>query len=220
MANCIHCKKKFQQKIFNYRFCENTDECREAGLNYKIQKAIEQGRKNIEKAKKQEKAVLKEKLKTLSDWKNDLQKEINAIVRLIDKGHGCIATGAKTGKMNAGHYIGIGANDTLRFHLENIWLQSEHSNMWKSGDTLRYQDGIVSLYGKEYLECLNSLKTIQPIKLSIEDIKEKIPVCRSILKWLKLQDRMFTNQERLELRKQFNNQIGIFSDEYSEFKIK
>lgn len=217
MANCIHCKKKFQH---NYRFCENTDECREAGLNYKIQKAIEQGRKNIEKAKKQEKAVLKEKLKTLSDWKNDLQKEINAIVRLIDKGHGCIATGAKTGKMNAGHYIGIGANDTLRFHLENIWLQSEHSNMWKSGDTLRYQDGIVSLYGKEYLECLNSLKTIQPIKLSIEDIKEKIPVCRSILKWLKLQDRMFTNQERLELRKQFNNQIGIFSDEYSEFKIK
>ena len=159
---------------------------------------------------KKQKAVLKEKVKTLSQFKNDLQKDINLIVRLIDKGHGCIATGSKEGKMNAGHYIGVGANETLRFHLENIWLQSEHSNMWKSGDTLRYQDGLVSLYGKEYLEHLNALKSIEPIKLTSEQIKEKISICRSIIKWLKLQDKTYTIDERLSLRIEFNKQIGIY----------
>lgn len=212
-ANCLHCRKPFQQKIFNYRYCESNPECKEAGNEAKnalIKKAMEKARAKTKIKTKEETKFLREKLKTLSDWKNDLQKEINAIVREIDKGHPCIATGATSGKMNAGHYIGVGANDTLRFHLENIWIQSEHSNMWKSGDTLRYQDGIISLYGKEYLESLNSLKTIQPIKLSIDEIKEKIPICRGILKWLKLQDRMFTNQERLELRKEFNEKINIY----------
>lgn len=210
IANCKHCKKKFQQKVFGLRFCCETDECREACAKF----VLEKKKKAIERlTKKREKDVLKakkEKLKTLSDWKNDLQKEINAIVREIDKGHPCIATGTMEGKRNAGHYISVGANQTLRFHLENIWIQSEHSNMWKSGDTLRYQDGIVSLYGKEYLEYLNSLKTIQPIKLSIDEIKEKIAICRSIIKWLKLQNRIFTTHERLELRKKFNSKIGIY----------
>jgi hypothetical protein len=159
---------------------------------------------------KKQKAELKEKVKTLSSYKNDLQKEINLIVRLIDKGHGCIATGSKEGKKNAGHYIGVGANETLRFHLENIWLQSEHSNMWKSGDTLRYQDGLVSLYGKDYLERLNGLKSIEPIKLTIDEIKDKISICRSIIKWLKLQDKTYTIDERLSLRLEFNKQIGIY----------
>lgn len=166
--------------------------------------------KSIKNKWKEKKKVLKEKVKTLSNYKADLQKEINTIIRLIDNGWGCIATRTLKGKMNAGHYIGVGANETLRFHLENIWLQSEHSNMWKSGDTLRYQEGIERLYGKDYLERLNSLKSIEPIKLSVEDIKEKISICRSIIKWLKLQDRKFTLSERLELRKRFNQEIGIY----------
>jgi hypothetical protein len=82
--------------------------------------------------------------------------------------------------------------------------------MWKSGDTLRYQDGLVSLYGKEYLERLNALKSIEPIKLTSEQIKEKISICRSIIKWLKLQDKIFTVDERLSFRKFFNKQIGIY----------
>jgi len=156
--------------------------------------------------------VLREKLKTKGDYEKLLQKEINHIVRLIDIGWGCIATGALTGKFNGGHYLSVASNPTIRFHLENIWNQSEHSNMWKSGDTLRYQDGIVNLYGKEYLECLNSLKSIPPIKLSIDTIKEKISIARGIVKWLKLQDRKFNKEERIELRKRFNEDLGIYTE--------
>lgn len=157
-----------------------------------------------------EKLALKEKLKSLSDWKNELQVIINDIVRTIDRDWGCIATNSIIGKKNAGHYISCGSNDTLRFHLENIWLQSEHSNMWKSGDTIRYQEGIISLFGKKYLDYINGLQSLKPTKLNSDDIKEKIPVCRSILKWLKLQDRKFTLEERLSLRKKFNLEIGIY----------
>lgn len=171
--------------------------------------------KNLKAQKEQrewrvEKAVLKEKLKTLSEYIKDLQIEINTIVRLIDKGYPCIATGSYNGKVNAGHYIGTLANPTIRFHLENIWLQSEHSNTWKSGDTIRYQTGIIALYSKEYLDYMNSLQSIKPIKLTIEEIKEKISISRGIIKWLKLQERKFTIDERVELRKKFNNEIGIY----------
>jgi len=171
--------------------------------------------KNLKAQKEQrewrvEKKIIKEKLKTLSEYVKDLQIEINTIVRLIDKGHPCIATGSYNGKVNAGHYIGTLANPTIRFHLENIWLQSEHSNTWKSGDTIRYQIGIVNLYGKEYLDYMNSLQSIKPIKLSIEELKGKISISRGIIKWLKLQERKFTIAERIELRKKFNNDIGIY----------
>lgn len=162
------------------------------------------------KEEKQQTKIQKDKLKTLSEYKNDLQKKINLIIRLIDKGYSCIATQSFEGKMNAGHYSSVGSNPTLRYHLENIWLQSEHSNSWKSGDTLRYQTGIKRLYGKEYLEYLDSLQSIQPIKLTIEDIKQIISICLRIVKWLKLQDRMFSIEERLSLRMKFNKEIGIY----------
>jgi hypothetical protein len=172
-----------------------------------------QKRFNYLKAKnwKEEKAKMKESVKTLSDYKNDLQKEINFIVRLIDNGHPCIATGSLEGKKNAGHYISIGSNDTLRFHLENIWLQSEHSNMWKSGDTLRYQQGIIKLFGVNYLDYMNSLQSITVIKLTSEEIKSKITICRQIIKDLKMKNTVYSNQDRIRLRKIFNKRIGIYN---------
>ena len=207
---CIICAKPFTPKFkTTERYCSNLD-CK---IKYAMQVASKQKLLKEKKVKQdwnKEKLQIKEKLKTLSEWKNDLQREINAIIREIDKGHGCIATKSHQGQQHAGHYISVGSNETLRFHLENIWLQSMHSNSWKGGDTIRYQDGIVDLYGIEYLNHLNSLKSIETIKLSIGDIKEKIPIARGILKWIKLQSRKFTTQERVILRKKFNQEIGIY----------
>jgi len=178
----------------------------------KLAKSMIKAKSIVKSEQRSNDNMLREKLKTKGDYEKLLQKEVNLIVRLIDSGWGCIATGALTGKFNGGHYLSVASNPTIRFHLENIWNQSEHSNMWKSGDTLRYQDGIVNLYGKEYLERLNSLKSIQPIKLSIDTIKEKISIAREIVKWIKLQERQFTKEERIELRKRFNYELGIYTD--------
>lgn len=206
---CVICKNRFTPKNNFEKTCQEID-CRTTWAMQVIEKQKLTKEKKIKDDWNKEKLDIKDNLKTLSDWKKDFQTEINSIVREIDKGHPCIATNTTKGKMNAGHYIGVGANSTLRFHLENIWLQSEHSNSWKSGDTIRYQQGIVSLYGKEYLEYMNSLQQINPLQLTIQDIKNKIPIARSILKWLKLQDKKFTTQERLDLRKKFNIEIGIY----------
>lgn len=163
--------------------------------------------KSTQKAK--DKSAM-EKLKTLSEYKSDLQKVINSIVRKIDEGHPCIATGATTGKRNAGHYLSVQSNPTLRFHLENIWVQSEHSNMWKSGDTIKYQEGIVSLYGREYLDRLNGLKSIEPIRLTIEELKVYISRARQQLKWLESKNDNFTNEGRVAIRQLVNSNIGIY----------
>ena len=165
------------------------------------------------KAKKdwlKEKAERKEKITTLSEWKGLLQEVINGIVRLIDKDMGCIATGAKTGKMNAGHYISRGSNDTIRFNLHNIHLQSEHSNSFNSGDTIRYQEGIVRMYGNSYLELMNALKSTKPINLTIETIKDKIIIAKLIKKELIELGNTYSSAERIQLRFNLNQRIGIY----------
>jgi hypothetical protein len=204
-ATCKYCKTKFEQKIFNLRFCRETTECEGAAVSF----IIEKKRKADLKEWTREKKVLKEKLKTLSDWKKDLQTEINTIVRLIDKDKPCIATG-NFGKMNAGHRFSVGSNPTLRFHLDNIHVQSEHSNKWKAGDTIRYDEGLEKIYGKKYLNHVRTLNNIKPINLTVEDLKEKIKIARQIVKYLKLEDSVYSDVKRLELRNQFNLMLKIY----------
>lgn len=194
-----NCKEKFNAKVFLQKYCLEKDECIRLGIEEKKAKAW-----------KNQKIVMKEKLKTLSEWKTDLQTEINHIVRLIDKDQPCIATGATTGKMNAGHYISRGSNDTIRFHLDNIHIQSEHSNSFNSGDTLRYQDGIIKIYGQKYLDSMNALKSMPVIKLNVEEIRARISVARSIVKELKKLNLVYSTENRLILRKKFNQMIGIY----------
>ena len=210
MAKCYICKNKFTPiRSSLEKTCQEID-CRTQWAMQVVEKQKQKQAKEKKQYWTKEKLEMKDKLKTLSDWKNDLQKEINAIIREIDKGHGCIATGSHQGQMHAGHYFSVGSNPTLRFHLENIWIQSMHSNSWKGGDTIRYQEGIIALYGKGYLDYLNSLQSIKPLQLSKSDIEEKIPIARGILKWLKLQNRKFTNEERLSLRIEFNKKLQIY----------
>lgn len=210
MPKCKICGEKFTPKFSSFeKTCQEID-CKTQWAMTEVAKQKTAKEKKVKQDWNKEKLEMKEKLKTLSDWKADLQKEINAIVREIDNYYPCIATGSFEGKRNAGHYASIGSNATLRFHLENIWIQSEHSNSWKAGDTLRYQQGIINTFGKDYLDYMDSLRNIPPLKLSIEEIKEAIPKARSILKWLKLQSRKFTTEERIELRRKFNNDLNIY----------
>ena len=162
---------------------------------------------------KVEKAELKEKLKTLSEYAKDLQKEVNTIVRLIDKGTQCISTlKSLNDKYDAGHFYSVGGNPALRFHLDNIHAQSVYANQYLSGDQMNYLNGLSEVYGLEYKDYVVSLKgRYTVLKLTIEDMKDKITISRGIVKWLKLQDRKFTVKERIEFRKEYNLKLGIYS---------
>jgi hypothetical protein len=200
---CKVCKETFTPVQFAQAVC-----------NYKC--AIEHSKKLKEQKEAREwkanKEILKNNLKTLSDYAKELQKEVNTIVRLIDKGTQCISTlKPLNDKYDAGHFYSVGSNPSLRFNLDNIHSQSVYANQYLSGDQMNYLNGLSDVYGIEYKDYVINLKSrYKVIKLSAEEIKEKINISRRIVKWIKLQDRKFTTKERLDLREKFNKEIGIY----------
>lgn len=208
---CCICGDKFEPIRSTLEKCCNKYDCK---VSFALQVASKQKLAKEKKAKQdytKEKIEAKEKLKTLTEWHNDLQKEINSIVRAIDYGHPCISSQRPLGKsFDAGHMYSRGSNPHIRYHLFNIFAQSVHDNQWKSGNQLDFVDGLEKTFGSTIKDYCLSLKGLPELKLSILDIKEKIPVARGILKWLKLQQRSFTTEERISLRRQFNNELGIY----------
>lgn len=159
-----------------------------------------------------EKSILKEKLKTKSDYEKDLQILINKIVRLIDKNTCCISTGKPLNeKFDAGHFFSVGSNPTIRFNLLNIYAQSVYANQYLSGDQINFMNGLSDNYGKGLQSIVLKLKSdYKVIKLSIDDLKEKIVIAKSIVKHLEIENKTYNSIERIELRKKYNNLIGIY----------
>ena len=189
-----------------------------------LDKTILKAKKDVEKDKKNKwqkhKLDIKSKLETKSDLEKKLQKEINLIVRLIDKGHKCISSGRDLGKSyDAGHLFTTAAQPTIRFNLFNIFAQSVHDNQHKSGNELEYFFRIGQLFGKDFQDFVVSLKQAPSLHLTKEDLRDKISVARSLVKWLKLQDRSFTLEERISIRTDMNNILAIYDQEYCEFKL-
>jgi hypothetical protein len=210
MAKCVICSEKFTPKVFNRKFCDKKD-CMVKGSMQVVAKMKLAKEKKAKSDWNKEKIEIKEKLKSLSDWQNDLQKEINSIIRTLDFGHPCISSQRPLGKSyDAGHLYGRQSNPHIRYHLFNIYAQSVHDNQWKSGNQLEFVNGIEKTFGTEIKDYCLSLKGLPILKLSISEIQEKIPIARGILKWLKLQDRKFSENERIFYRDKFNKEIGIY----------
>ena len=97
MARCKVCKEKFEPKFFNQKSCFNP-KC-----------VIEQSQRVKKVTWKKNKRELKEKLKTNSDYRKDLQKEVNYFVRQRDKDKSCISCPKPLKqKFDAGHYRSVG----------------------------------------------------------------------------------------------------------------
>ena len=156
------------------------------------------------------------------DYENLLQDEINRIVRLIDYGQNCISCGKKistsgydsTGKPQASHRFSVGSNNSLRFNLYINHCGCYRCNVQLSGNPDGYDDGLNAVYGKEYFELVHGQKLIYPlVKLSIADLKEKIVTAREIVRELKSVGLTYSQEERIQLRKEYNERIGIYTRE-------
>lgn len=185
-------------------------------------------KKDFEKSKKKQwnkkKIEIKKSLETKSQLESKLQKEVNTLIRFIDRGHECISSGRPLGidarKYDAGHLYSVGSNPTLRFNLFNIFGQSVHDNQHKSGNELEYFFRLETVFSRELQEFVFNLKKTPSLHLKKNDIRDKTMVARSLVKWIKLQDRIFTKEERVKLRNDFNNSLGIYNQEFCEFKTK
>lgn len=154
----------------------------------------------------------REGLKTLTNWQKDLETEINKIARLIDKGSGCISCGGHTTPAG-GHYVSVKANGSIRFNLDNIHLQDFNCNNWKSANIINYDLGLIERYGKEYWEYVKfELPKKYPIlKLKAFEYKPIIAEARKIVRELEKLDLQYSAKVRIELRKKYNERLGIYT---------
>lgn len=144
-------------------------------------------RKNGTKRRAAQYRLDRDKLKTLSEWKADLQTVVNRYAKLKDKPRfereGCISCGNKrpTSKYNAGHYLSRGARPEHRYDVDrNIFTQCEHCNTHLSGNQQAYRVNLCRLIGTEEVERLEC--DHEPKHYSIDDIKTMIKEFRKKIK--------------------------------------
>lgn len=202
---CKQCQTKFIPKYFNQKFCMINDEC--------INAHVESAKKVQIKVKKKENQVKKLELKPKSYWLAILQKEINQIVRLIDKDCPCISSGRPyRSDDQAGHFYSVGSTPALRFNLLNLWSQSIKDNMHNSGNLLNYRETLVKF---DIIDLIEAERLKYPtLKLSIEEIKEAISKAKIVKKvMIELNSDVFNPRsvvKRVELRQEFNRYLEIY----------
>jgi hypothetical protein len=183
-------------------------------INDKCIKAHVESAKKVQiKVKKKENQVKKLELKPKSYWLAILQKEINQIVRLIDKDCPCISSGRSYRTDDqAGHFYSVGSTPALRFNLLNLWSQSIKDNMHGSGNLLNYREKLVMFDIIDKIEAERLL--YQTLKLSIEEIKDAISKAKIVKKLMidKNNDVFAPRsvQNRVNLRVEFNKFLEIY----------
>lgn len=205
---------------FKYHLCKN---CflkwlhnTEAGLEYIKHNLIPTSKKVVKKASKQAKKELKIKS---TNWKNELQKEINKIVRLIDKDQLCLARQIPCKQTHAGHISSRGAYSNIRFHLDNIHRQSAYSNTYCNDDDLM-KEGLIREYGQEYHDYVKELCKLPIVKYTNEEYHQFIIKAKKIVRELQAKNKVYSKKERLLLRKKYNIELGIYESKYCENETK
>ena len=174
--------------------------------------AIEYSRKleakranKIARADKKEKL---DKLKSVADWKKDLQVVVNWIVRELDKDFPCISHPETKNflRYDAGHAYTVKVHSDVRYNVHNIHKQSSEANE-RHGFCAEYAKGLKVRYGQKYLDMVLSLpldwKGIGKDKFTISNIKDiYLPNARRIQREMK---------DGAEFsRDQVNEMIGIY----------
>jgi len=166
--------------------------------------------KKYDKEAKVQKAEMKERIKTSSDYKGDLQKIINEIVRIID-GNECISCGQIKERLDAGHFFPRSTDGNIRFHLWNIHGQCRYCNSYRHGAITDYNAGILKRYGQEILNTMHDLPNAYKYKIDkimVIDAIVKAKGCLDKLKYINYPT--ISNSKKIELRNKFNAEINLY----------
>jgi hypothetical protein len=118
------------------------------------------------------KAILKDELKTLSDWIKEVQKVFNKYIRLRDEGKPCISCGrALKNNVNASHYYNANNHWSVRFHEDNVHSSCINCNQHLHGNLIGYREGLIDRIGIERVNNLSSIAK-QTRKYTISELKE------------------------------------------------
>ena len=208
MPRCKICRKKFEYVHNKFeKVCSDMD-CR-------IAYAPELARNIAEinqRAWKQKKAVLKVEVPKKSN-KSLLQDEINKLARFIDAKfrYACIDCGRELKlQVHGSHYHNVGSHEAVRFNLHNIHSSASDCNKYHGGRKEGYFGGLITRYGNDYaLFVREGILHVPAIKLSAQDLIEKIKIVRGLIR--SLDTFKFTDGQ--QGRDIMNKIIGIY--EYS-----
>ena len=168
---CSICKETFQPRVSLQRVCSVT--CSIAHS------------KNLRcKAEKKEIIIRREKLKSRSDYVNDLQKIFNKYIRIRDSGKNCIACGKPySGICHASHYLSVGAHPEKRFNENNVHGGCKKCNVFLHGNLINYRINLILKIGIEEVEKLENYSVCN--KLTLEQIQMMISRYCKLIKEMK-----------------------------------
>jgi len=201
MPKCRICSVKYIPRFFLQKTCEDV----KCIIEYsKVQRERKEAKEWQEKKKK-----LKVELYP-RESKNELQREINKLSRLIDSrfNYKCICCGREYGKQIDGcHYTSQGSNSTIRFNLHNIHSGDSFCNNYSNTHISGYYDGLIQRYGKEYADYVKQeLPKTPTIKLLSNEIAEKTKIVRELIRNFDT----FIFKDGKEGREIFNKIINIY----------
>lgn len=117
---------------------------------------LEEKRKR--KSWKEEKKIIKEELKTLSEHRQDARKWFQLWIRKVrDKNRPCVSCGVTSAaQFDAGHYFSAHQFSGLVFDEQNVHKQCSTCNNHHHGALVLYRLGLISRYGELYVEQLEA----------------------------------------------------------------
>ena len=139
------------------------------------------------KKAKREIRQMRENVKSVSQYRRELQKVFNEFIRLRDRNQPCISCDKKLpAKYDAGHFYSVGAYPNLRFNEDNVHGQCVECNQHRHGNLLEYAPRLTERIGFERASKLMVLRN-EPLRLSLEEIKKLTEEYKCKVKTLKLQ---------------------------------
>lgn len=178
-----------------------------------LNKMLLRNKRKFEKKLKKEKNDNKIKA---TKWRPKLQSKIQEIARLIDVGLPCLARGYHANQIHGGHIFAKGGNSTMALNLHNIHRQSAQSNYNGNDDGL-LREGLVNEYGIGYFEFIKSLRVCPALTWSNLDYHKFYKTACEIANDLKKRGLRFEKEDRIEMRNQINNALGIYGQKYCEY---
>lgn len=213
MRICKVCKTKFVPKFNALEPCCANNECR---YTYAIQ-TLKKQRLAKEKQQKAESIKQKNELKKeVTKWSEELQTEVNKIVRLIDKDLLCLARN-RGGQIHAGHIYSRGSNSTIKYNLHNIHRQNAQSNHFQNDDGL-LREGLQKEYGIDYFNFVSELRQTPPLKYTNKEYFEFTKKAKEIVLRLKKANLNYSLKNRILMRNKINTELGIYDKEFCVYQ--
>lgn len=165
-ARCAHCRIRFTPEERGNRLHA---QCIDAWIAEHRQKQFKKAEAKRKKEAAEDRRATKKKLegmKTIPMLIKEADRAFQAWVKRRDQlaGYDCISSGKPlqwgTLLVNAGHFRSKGAASALRYHPDNCHAQSQHDNLYKSGNISEYRVRLIERIGLERVEALESMNAV------------------------------------------------------------